>query len=119
MVVQVLRDPSKLGGTHLLTGPEALSWADVARAMSSITGRTITYDAISTQARRDQLENAGLAQWRIDLLLGIDELNRHSIYGTPNDSVRELTGHPARTIEDFLRRHQAIITPPLQDEHAR
>jgi uncharacterized protein YbjT (DUF2867 family) len=119
VVVQVLRDPSKRGGTHLLTGPEALSWTAVARAMSSTTGRTITYDAISTQARRDQLENAGLAQWRVDLLLGIDELNRHSIYGTPNDSVRELTGHPARTIEDFLRRHLAIITPALKDEHAR
>jgi len=44
VVVRVLRDPSKRGGTYLLTGPEALSWADVARAMSSITGRTITYD---------------------------------------------------------------------------
>lgn len=115
VVVQLLRDPSKRGGTHLLTGPEALSWADVARAMSSITGRTITYDAVSTQARRDQLENAGLAEWRVDLLLGIDELNRHSIYGIPNDSVRELTGHPAHNIEDFLRRHQAVITPDLAE----
>ena len=74
---------------------------------------------ISTQARRDQLENAGLAQWRVDLLLGIDELNRHSIYSIPNDAVGELAGHPARTIEDFLRRHQAVITPALNDEHAR
>jgi uncharacterized protein YbjT (DUF2867 family) len=111
VVVQVLRDPSKRGGTHLLTGPEALSWPDVARAISSITGRTIAYDAVSTHARRDQLERAGLAEWRVDLLLGIDELNRHSIYRTPNDSVRELTGHPARDIEDFLRRHQALLTP--------
>jgi uncharacterized protein YbjT (DUF2867 family) len=111
VVVQVLRDPSKRGGNHLLTGPEALSWTDVARAMSSITGRTITYDAVSTQARRGQLENAGLVEWRVDLLLGIDELNRHSIYGIPNDSVRELTGHPARNIENFLRRHRAVITP--------
>jgi NAD(P)H dehydrogenase (quinone) len=118
VVVQVLRDPSKRGGIHLLTGPEALSWPDVARAMSSITGRTITYDAVSTQARREQLENAGLAEWRVDLLLGIDELNRHSVYSIPNDSVRELTGHPARNIEDFLRRHQAVITPALQDEPA-
>jgi NAD(P)H dehydrogenase (quinone) len=118
VVVQVLRDPSKRGGIHLLTGPEALSWPDVARAMSSITGRTITYDAVSTQARREQLENAGLAGWRVDLLLGIDELNRHSVYSIPNDSVRELTGHPARNIEDFLRRHQAVITPALQDEPA-
>jgi NAD(P)H dehydrogenase (quinone) len=118
VVVQVLRDPSKRGGTHLLTGPEALSWTDVARAMSSITGRTITYDAVSTQARREQLQDAGLAQWRVDLLLGIDELNRHSIYSIPNDAVRELTGHPAHNIEDFLRRHQAVITPPLNDEHA-
>ncbi len=118
VVVQVLHDPSKRGGTHLLTGPEALSWPDVARAMSSITGRTITYDAVSTQARREPLEIAGLAGWRVDLLLGIDELNRHSVYSIPNDSVRELTGHPARNIEDFLRRHQAVITPALQDEPA-
>jgi NAD(P)H dehydrogenase (quinone) len=118
VVVRVLRDPSKRGGTHLLTGPEALSWADVASAMSSITGRTITYDEISTSARRDQLKSAGLAEWRVDLLLGIDELNRHSVYGIPNDRVRELTGHPARRIEDFLRRHQAVITPSLRDEPA-
>jgi len=118
VVVQVLRDPSKRGGTHLLTGPEALSWTDVARAMSSVTGRTITYDAVSTQARRHQLESAGVAEWRVDLLLGIDELNRHSIYSIPNDAVGELAGHPAHNIEDFLRRHQAVITPPVNDEHA-
>ena len=118
VVVRVLRDPSKRGGTHLLTGPEALSWADVASAMSSITGRTITYDEISTSARRDQLKSAGVAEWRIDLLLGIDELNRHSVYGIPNDRVRQLTGHPARRIADFLRRHQAVITPSLRDEPA-
>jgi NAD(P)H dehydrogenase (quinone) len=118
VVVQVLLDPSKRGGTHLLTGPEALSWTDVAGVMSSITGRMITYDAVSTQARREQLQDAGLAQWRVDLLLGIDELNRHSIYRTPNDAVRELTGHPAHNIEDFLRRHQTVITPPFKDEHA-
>jgi len=118
VVVEVLRDPSKRGETQILTGPEALSWPDVARAMSAISGRTITYDAVSTQARRDQLETAGLDEWRVDLLLGIDELNRHSIYSTPNDAVRELAGHRAHTIEDFLRRHQAVITP-LKDEIPR
>src|SRR5439155_10232250 len=118
VVVQVLRDPAKRGGTHVLTGPDALSWPDVARTMSAVTGRTITYDAVSTQARRDQLENAGLAGWRVDLLLGIDELNRHSVYAVPNDSVRELTGHSARTIEDFLRRHQAVIAPPPEKERS-
>ena len=58
---------------------------------------------------RDQLASAGLAG--VDLELGIDELSRHSIYSIPNDSVRELAGHPAHNIEDFLRRHQAVITP--------
>jgi len=118
VVVQVLRDPSKRGGTHVLTGPEALSWADVASAMSAVTGRTITYEAISTSARRDQLRSAGLAEWRVDLLLGIDELNRHSVYAIPNDRVCELAGHPARRIDDFLRRHQTVITPSPTDQPA-
>jgi uncharacterized protein YbjT (DUF2867 family) len=118
VVVQVLRDPAKQGGTHVLTGPGALSWAEVASAMSSVTGRTITYDAISTSARRHQLRSAGLAEWRVELLLGIDELNRQSVYGMPNDRVCELAGHPARRIEEFLRRHQAVITPSLEDDSA-
>jgi NAD(P)H dehydrogenase (quinone) len=118
VVVQVLRDPSKRGGTHLLTGPEALTWTEVASAMSVVTGRTITYNAISTSARRDQLESAGLAEWRVDLLLGIDELNRHSVYATPNDRVRELAGRPPRRIEEFLRRHQTAITPSPEDDSA-
>jgi uncharacterized protein YbjT (DUF2867 family) len=111
VVVEVLRDPSKRGGTHILTGSEALTWPDVARAMSAVTGRTITYEAISASARRDQLRSAGLPDWRVDLLLGIDELNRHSVYAIPNDRVWELAGHPARRIDDFLRRHHAVITP--------
>jgi NAD(P)H dehydrogenase (quinone) len=109
-VVEVLLNPSKRGGTHLLTGPEALSWPDVARAMTSMTGRRISYDAVTPQERRAQLQHAGLAQWRIDLLLGIDELNRHSTYDAPNDTVLQLTGHPARDLEDFLRRHRAALT---------
>lgn len=118
VVVEVLRDPSKRGGTHLLTGPQALTWTDVASAMSSVTGRTITYEAIPISERRDQLTSAGLAEWRVDLLLGIDELNRHSVYGIPNDRVRELTGRPPRRIDEFLRRHQGAITP-AGDEPAR
>ncbi|MGY0390630.1 NmrA family NAD(P)-binding protein [Nocardioides sp. WG-D5] len=109
VVVQVLLDPSKRGGTHLLTGPEAHSWTDVARTMSSIAGRTISYNAVTTGERRAQLAEAGLAEWRIDLLLGIDELNRHSVYNAPNDAVLQLTGHPASSLEAFLRRHQALL----------
>jgi uncharacterized protein YbjT (DUF2867 family) len=119
VVVQLLREPSKRGGTHLLTGPAALTWTDVAYAMSVVTGRTITYDAVSTMTRREQLEHSGLAQWRIDLLLGIDELNRHSVYSVPNEAVQELTGHPARSLEDFLHRHRALIASPSGDEHQR
>lgn len=118
VVATVLRDPSKRGGTLLLTGPEALSWPDVARRMSAVTGRTITYDAVPTQTRRRQLADAGLAEWRVDLLLGIDELNRRSVYDVPTDTVRAITGHPARTIDDFLRRHRAEFAPRLEHERS-
>jgi len=118
VVVQVLRAPATRGGTHLLTGPDALSWADVARAMSSVAGRTITYAAVSRRAQREELQQAGLAPWRIDLLLGIDELNRHSVYREPNESVRELLGRPARGIEQFLRRHHAVISPTSAGQRA-
>lgn len=111
VVVQTLLTPSKQGGTHVLTGPDTHSWTDVARMMSSIAGHTITYNAVTPDERRTQLADAGLAAWRIDLLLGIDELNRHSIYHTPNDTVLRLTGHPAGSLEAFLHRHRTLLRP--------
>jgi hypothetical protein len=60
--------------------------------------------------RRAQLEAAGLASWRVDLLLGLDAINYSELYATPTDAVRQLTGHRPRTVEEYIERNRAAFS---------
>jgi NAD(P)H dehydrogenase (quinone) len=78
--------------------------------MTQVLGRPIHYDAVSIEERRAQLEASGLAPWRVELVLGLDEINRSDLYATPTDTVRQLTGHLPRTIEDYIERNRMAFT---------
>jgi NAD(P)H dehydrogenase (quinone) len=108
--IAVLSEPSKRGTRHVLTGSVALTWPEVAARLTKVLGRVIRYDAISIEERRAQLERGGLAPWRVELLLGLDEIDRSSLYATPTDTVRQLTGHPPRTVEEYIERNRAAFS---------
>src|SRR5437588_5516349 len=108
-VVTVLRDPSKRGGRHVLSGPAGLTWLEVAEALTETLGRPITYDEISVEERRAQLEASGLDAWRVDLLRGLDEINRAELYRAPTDTVAVVTGHRPRTIHEYIARHRTAF----------
>jgi uncharacterized protein YbjT (DUF2867 family) len=108
--IAVLSDSSKRGRHHVLTGPFALTWPEVAARLTQVLGRPIHYDAVSIEERRAQLEANGLAPWRVELLLGLDDINRSDLYAMPTDMVRQLTGHPPRTVEEYLERHRAAFS---------
>ena len=70
----------------------------------------IHFDAVSIEERRAKLEAEGLAPWRVELLLGLDEINRSDLYATPTDTVRQLTGRPPREVEEYLERNRAVFS---------
>jgi NAD(P)H dehydrogenase (quinone) len=108
--VAVLTEPAKRGGPHVLTGPVALTWPDVADRLTQVLGRPIRYDAVSIEERHAQLEAGGLPPWRVELVLGLDAINRSDLYAKPTDTVQRLTGHPPRTIEEYIKRNRAAFS---------
>jgi hypothetical protein len=48
----------------------------------------------------------------VELLLGLDEINRSDLYATPTDTVPRLTGHPPRTIEEDIEQNRAAFFYP-------
>jgi len=43
-----------------VSGPAGLTWLEVAEALTETLGRPITYDEVSVEVRRAQLEASGL-----------------------------------------------------------
>ncbi len=107
--VAVLTEPAKRGGRYVLTGPAALTWPDVAALLTSVLGRSIRYHATAVEERRKNLEESGLAPWRVELLLGLDEINRSDLYAMPTDAVLELTGHSPRTVKEYIESNRAAF----------
>jgi uncharacterized protein YbjT (DUF2867 family) len=108
--VAVLTDSSKRCTRHVLTGPVAITWPEVAARLTKVLGRAIRYETLSIDEHRAKLEAAGLALWRVELLLGLDEINRSDLYATPTDTVQQLTGHPPRTIEEYIERNRGAFS---------
>ena len=110
-----LTEPGHTGAHYDVTGPEALSYADVAAKLSTAAGRPITYVAVPDEPARQALLGAGLSEWFADALVGLYRDYRRS--GTDGyaarvtDTVERLTGRPARSLDDLLREVAAELKP--------
>src|SRR6185503_5945178 len=98
------------GKSYDVTGPEALSFDEMADKLSAALGRTITYEAVSNDEYARETIAAGLPAWVADALVGL--YGTGSFYGDGHaaevtDVVERLTGSPPRTFEAFAREHAA------------
>jgi uncharacterized protein YbjT (DUF2867 family) len=102
----VLTNPGHDGKTYDVTGPEALSYDDVASKLSSSLGRRVEYVDVPDAAARSALSDAGLGDWLVDSLVSLFAQYRRS--GTDGyaaqvtDTVQQLTRKPAHTLDDVL-----------------
>jgi uncharacterized protein YbjT (DUF2867 family) len=89
--------------TYVVTGPEALSYDDVAARISAVFARTVEYaDVPPYQAKADMMA-AGVDPWTIDGTLEQFEWVRNGASDSVTDEVRKATGEDARPVEDWLR----------------
>ncbi|MFG2981305.1 NmrA family NAD(P)-binding protein [Streptomyces sp. NPDC048258] len=89
------------GETHLITGPEAITFTEVARQLSTALGRTVEYVAVPDEAALAGMLGAGLPPWLAEGVMGTFQMLRKGITADTTDSVRQLTGHDPRPVADF------------------
>jgi uncharacterized protein YbjT (DUF2867 family) len=108
----VLREGRRHAGKHYeLTGPESLSFADVAAHLGTAAGRPVTYvDVTPEDARRAMLQR-GTPEWLVDNILALHACFRNGRWSVVEPTVREVTGRPARTFLDFTREHGDVLRP--------
>lgn len=105
-----LVEPGHGGRAYDLTGPEALDYHEVARRLSSVLGREITYANPSAFefARREYARGRPLAF--VLVMLGIYTTARLGLAGRVTDDVERVLGRPPRDLEAFAADHREALT---------
>jgi NAD(P)H dehydrogenase (quinone) len=105
----VLANPPS--GTYDVTGPDALSLADVARRFSALTVRQLRYQPESTKSSRDRLSKLEPASWRVDLSVGWFEAIAAGELERTADSVFRFTGKQAMSLEEYFTLFPDLLQP--------
>jgi uncharacterized protein YbjT (DUF2867 family) len=102
----LLTEPGHEGDEVDVTGPEALSYAEVADRLSAAMGRKIRYVDVPDDAVHQTLSGFGLDPWMVNSLIDLFQNYRASgrdgYAAQVTDSVERLTGRPARTLQQML-----------------
>ncbi len=105
VAIKALTEPGHDGKAYVLTGPEALSHAEVAAILSQATGKRFVYEDIAPEAYRRQLIEQGASALYADLILNLFERMRRRGSAEIHDNVRKVLGRPAigfrRFAEDY------------------
>lgn len=102
----LLHPAAHAGQRYVLTGGEAVGYADLARVLADALGRPVTYHALSREEMRARMVGQGIGPEMIDSYLA---LAAYQEAGGPtarvSDSVAQILGRPPRTIRGFARDH--------------
>jgi uncharacterized protein YbjT (DUF2867 family) len=101
-----LAEPGHEGRRYDVTGPEALSYAEVARRLARAIGWPTTYVDTADDAMRKRLLQAGLDDWHATAEVELfAEYRRGGAFGYASavtETVERLKGRPPRTLDTVL-----------------
>ncbi|UOQ53152.1 SDR family oxidoreductase [Hymenobacter cellulosivorans] len=97
------------GQAYELTGPAALSTAEVAAAISEATGRPVQYVNVPEEAVRQGMAEA--PAWMRDAMLELYGLSKAGYGAGTTNTVEEITGCPPRTFAQFAHDNSARFKP--------
>lgn len=114
----VLTGSGHEGKSYILTGPEAISMGDVAHTFAQVLGKDVKYINVPHEASLQSMVSMGFPEW---IARGYGELMEGFSQGFASqvtDNVKTLTGHPARSFEQFARDYIQVFTAQVSPAYS-
>ena len=103
VAVTVLLDPSAhVGQTYSLTGPEALSFAEMAAVVSEVTGREVTFHDETLEEAYASRAVYGAPDWQVDAWVSTYTAVAKGELDGVTDDVERLTGRAPLSLRAYL-----------------
>jgi uncharacterized protein YbjT (DUF2867 family) len=109
IAAKVLSGSGHEGKTYPLTGPQALTMAEVAEKLSAATGKTIRYVNVPPEAARQAQLAAGMPPYLADALFELFAERRNGKEATVWPDAAALLGRPPTSFDEFAKRNAAVF----------
>ncbi|PWU20637.1 MAG: NAD(P)-dependent oxidoreductase [Candidatus Rokuibacteriota bacterium] len=105
VIAAALTDPldRHAGRIHVVTGPAALSFDQVADTFSRVLERPVRYRNLEDEQLKAGLLAAGQGEWQATAVVELNVYARQGHASMVTDTVERLTGRPARDLEQWIR----------------
>lgn len=111
--------PGNEGSTFVVTGPQAIGYAEVAADLSATIGRHVGYVDIPPSAARAAMLEAGLPAFAADQIITVFEALRGGAQAQTTVTVERVTGRPPQPFAVFAREHVGIFSAePVESRSA-
>ena len=92
------------GATYEVTGPDALTMVEVAAILTRHLGRAVSYRPETIDEAYASRASSGAPEWQLDAWVSTYTAIAVGELAAVTDAVPRLTGHPATSLDDLLRR---------------
>jgi uncharacterized protein YbjT (DUF2867 family) len=103
VAVKALTKPGHAGKAYTLSGPEALSYGEMARELSKVLGRPVRHINLSPSDLKSGMLAAGTPEGMAEWLLDLDRYYREGHASRITDDIRQVTGRDPRRFAQYVR----------------
>ncbi len=104
-----LTEPGHSGNTYEVSGPEALSYSEIAATFTRILGHDVNYIDIPLDVARESMLNLGMPKWLVDALNELNTGMKENRFAEVHDTVQRIGHITPTTLESFLLSHLTLF----------
>jgi uncharacterized protein YbjT (DUF2867 family) len=110
VAAHVLTTGDHAGASYALTGPEVLTFPQVAERLAGVTGHDVRYVDVPGPDFEQSLRSAGLDEWTAAAVTELHQHHRTHASEVVTDEVQKAPGRAPRTFADWLAAHREAFT---------
>jgi len=113
VAVKALTEPTHAGQAYTLTGSEALSYDELAQALSAELGRSIRHISLPPEDLKHGMLAAGLPEAIADRMLDLERYYRDDQASRITNDIKQVTGQEPRRFAQYIRDYASLLQPTL------
>jgi uncharacterized protein YbjT (DUF2867 family) len=110
VAVNALSETNHIGKAYTLTGPEALTYDDLARELSKAVGRRISHVNLSPADLKSAMLAEGMPAEIADRMLDLERYYREGHAGRITDDIKQVIGREPRRFAQYAREVASSLT---------